>query len=181
VGGTRRQGLEAGAEYRSKDWLVYASYAYLDATYQFTGDLPSPNNPSADADGNVHVTPGKHIPMIPQHQFKAGLDYAVTPAWTVGGNVVVVGSQYYVGDDANQNDKLPAYWVANLRTSYQLRKDLQVFGVVNNLFNRKYAVYGTYFETDAIVNAIPNPPTDRRTQTPAAPLSVYAGLRYRLP
>jgi iron complex outermembrane receptor protein len=181
VAATRRHGLEASAQYQSKAWLIYGSYSYIDATYQFTGLLPSPNNPSADADGNVHVVPGKHIPMIPQHQFKAGADYAVTPAWKVGADLVVVGSQFYVGDDANQNDKLPAYWAVNLHTSYQIRKDLQVFGVVNNLFNRKYAAYGTYFGPESIVNAVPNPPTDQRTQTPAQPLAFYAGLRYRLP
>src|SRR5262249_54155213 len=124
VPATRRQGLETGAQYQSEQWLLYASYNFLDATYQFTGDLPSPNNPFADDDGNIHVTPGKHIPMIPRHQFKAGGDYAVTPAWKVGADLVVVGSQFYVGDDANQNAPLPAYWVVNLRTSYQLSKEL---------------------------------------------------------
>ena len=57
---------------------LYANYSYIDATYQFTGDIASPNNPSADDNGNVHVMPGKHIPGIPQHQFKAGAEYAVT-------------------------------------------------------------------------------------------------------
>ena len=28
--------------------------------------IASPNNPSADADGNIQITPGKHIPGIPQ-------------------------------------------------------------------------------------------------------------------
>ena len=37
VEATRRQGLEAAAQYRSREWLVYASYSYIDATYQFTG------------------------------------------------------------------------------------------------------------------------------------------------
>ncbi len=59
VPGTRRQGLEAGANYQASPWLFYVNYALVDATYQFTGKLASPNNPSADADGNVLVTPGK--------------------------------------------------------------------------------------------------------------------------
>jgi iron complex outermembrane receptor protein len=180
VAATRRQGLEAGAQYQSKQWLVYANYSYIDATYQFTGTLPSPNNPSADADGNVLVTPGKRIPMIPRHQFKVGADYAVTPAWKVGADVVVVGSQVYVGDDANQNGRLPAFWVANLHASYQVNKQLAVFGLVNNLFNNRYAVYGTYFEPQSIANALPNPPTDQRAQTPAQPFAIYGGLRYKL-
>jgi iron complex outermembrane receptor protein len=85
-----------------------------------------------------------------------------------------------VGDDANQNVKLADYWVANLHASYQLTKEVQLYGFVNNLFNRKFATFGTYFEPQSIVNAIPNAPTDRRTITPAQPLSVYVGLRAKL-
>jgi hypothetical protein len=156
------------------------SYHLIDATYQFTGAIASPNNPSADADGNIFITPGKTIPGIPRHQFKTRIDYAMTPDWIVGGDIVAVSSQYYIGDDANQNDKLPAYWVANLHTSYQATKALQVFGLVTNLFNKRYSTFGTYFEPGQIVNALANPPTDPRMQTPAQPLSVYVGPRLRI-
>ena len=98
----------------------------------------------------------------------------------VGGGVIWVGSQWYVGDDANQNVKLADYWIANLHGSYQLTKEWQIYGVINNLFNRKFATFGTYFEPQAIANAISNPPTDPRTITPAQPLSVYVGLRAKL-
>jgi iron complex outermembrane recepter protein len=180
VPGTRRQGLEAGAQYQAAPWLFYMNYALVDATYQFTGKLASPNNPSADADGNVLVTPGKHIPGIPLHQIKTGADYAVTPAFKLGTDVIWVGSQWYIGDQANQNVKLADYWVANLHGSYQLTKELQIYGFVNNLFNRKFATFGTYFDPQVIANAIPNPPTDHRMITPAQPLSVYVGLRAKL-
>jgi iron complex outermembrane receptor protein len=179
VSASRRQGMEAGAEYHSKKWFAYANYSFIDATYQFDGDLPSPNNPSADLNGNVHITPGKTIPGIPQHQFKAGADYFVTPQWKVGADVIVVGSQYFVGDDANQNEKLSSYWVANLHTSYDLSPNVRLFGLVNNLFNKTYYPYGTYFETQGVANAI-SALTDPRTLTQGQPLSVYAGMKIRL-
>jgi iron complex outermembrane recepter protein len=180
VPGTRRQGLEAGAQYQAAPWLFYMNYALVDATYQFTGKLASPNNPSADADGNVLVTPGKHIPGIPLHQIKTGADYAVTPAFKLGTDVIWVGSQWYIGDQANQNVKLADYWVANLHGYYQLTKEVQIYGFVNNLFNRKFATFGTYFDPRVIANAMPDPPTDHRMVTPAQPLSVYVGLRAKL-
>jgi iron complex outermembrane receptor protein len=180
VAGTRRQGLEAGGTYQAGPWLAYANYAFVDATYQFAGKIASPNNPSADANGDIFVTPGKQIPGIPRHQIKGGLDYAVTPAWKFGGDMIWVGSQWYVGDDANQNVKIADYWVANLHTSYQMTKELQIYGLVNNLFNRKFATFGTYFDPQSVVNALANPPTDHRTITPAQPLSVYVGLRAKL-
>src|SRR5207244_11745150 len=106
-------------------------------------------------------------------------DYFVTPQWKVGGTFVAVGSQYFIGDEANLNDKLPAYLYVNLATSYQVTKEVQVFALVNNLFDRKFATYGTYFDPSGLVNAFPNPPTDHRTVTPAQPLSVYAGIRVK--
>ena len=180
VPGTRRQGLEAGVNYQTAQYLVYANYALVDATYQFTGLLASPNNPSADANGDILVTPGKQIPGIPRHQIKGGVDYFVTPLLKLGTDVIWVSSQWYVGDDANQNVKLADYWVANLHGSYQLTKELQVYGLINNLFNRKFATYGTYFDPQSVVNAVANPPTDHRTITPAQPLSIYVGLRAKL-
>ncbi len=98
----------------------------------------------------------------------------------LGTDVIWVSSQWYIGDDANQNVKLADYWVANLHGSYQLTNELQIYGVVNNLFNRKFATFGTYFDPRAIANAIPDPPTDHRTVTPAQPLSIYVGLRAKL-
>ena len=79
-------------QYQSSRWLAYISYSFIEATYEFTGMLPSPNNPFADAAGNVRVVPGKDIPGIPQHQAKFGLDYTVAPAWKGGGDVAVVGT-----------------------------------------------------------------------------------------
>jgi iron complex outermembrane recepter protein len=177
---TRRQGVEAGLQYRSSRWLAYVGYSFVDATYRFSGRLPSPNNPFADEEGNVRVVSGKHIPGIPEHQAKLGLDYLVTPAWKVGGDVSVVGSQYFVGDDANQNAKLPAYWLANLRTSYTITKNVEVFALVNNLFDKRYPLFGTFFDPQGVANAgLPVTLTDRRTEVFGQPRSVYGGVRVR--
>lgn len=181
VPGTRRQGVEVGTEYKSSQWLIYANYSFIDATYQFTGDLSSPNNPFADANGNIHVMPGDRIPGIPQHQLKVGAEYLVTPKWKLGADVVAVGSQYFVGDDANQNQKLPAYWVANLHGSYEVNKDVTVFAVVNNLFNNKYALFGTFFDPSDVANAkMPIALTDPRTEVPGQPFAIYGGIKVRL-
>lgn len=178
---TRRQGIEISGEYKSSRWLVYANYNYLDATYRFSGDIASPNNPSADDNGNVHVVPGNRIPGLPQHQFKAGLDYLITPEWKFGGDLVAVGSSFYVGDDANQNQKLPGYVVANLHTSYQVTKEITLFAVANNIFNNKYALFGTYFTPEGTSKAgLPILLTDQRTQVPGQPFAIYGGIRIRL-
>ncbi len=177
VANTRRQGVEIGAHYRSDDWLMYASYTYLDATYRFGGDLASPSNPAADADGNIHVVPGNRIPNISPHSAKIGADYSITAAWKVGGDVSFSSSRFFAGDDGNQNPKLSEHWLANVRTSYQVANSVQVFLLVNNLFDRNYATYGTYFDTDDVGDALSTPLTDPRMLTRGQPISVYGGLK----
>ncbi|MGE3781695.1 MAG: TonB-dependent receptor, partial [Alphaproteobacteria bacterium] len=178
VPGTRRQGLDTGLRYDAAQWSAYVNYSFLDATYQFTGDLPSPNNPMADPDGNVHVVPGDRIPGIPQHLFKMGAEYQPIPKLRLGADIVVVGSRFFVGDDANQNPKLPGYWVTNLRASYQLTERVQIFGLVNNLFDRRYALFGTYFNPEDVENvSLPVVLNDRRTEVLGPPFSIYGGVR----
>jgi len=177
---TRRQGIEAGARYVEPRWMAYASYSFIDATYQFNGTVASPNNPFADANGNIFIVPGDKIPAIPEHQLKAGAEVALTAEWKVGADVAVVGSQYFVGDNGNQNPKVPAYWTTNLHTSYQITKEFQVFGLITNLFNQRYYTYGTYFERDGVAKAVTYAFSDPRTVTPAQPLAFYGGLRVKL-
>ena len=161
---------------RPRNDLVYANYAFIDATYQFTGVLASPNNPSADANGDIFVTPGKHIPGIPRHQIKGGVDYFVTPQWKVGTDVIWVGSQWYVGDDANQNVKLrgllgrqPAR--ARIRSPRRCRSS--AWSTICSIANSRPTAPISIRSRSC--NAVANPPTDQRTITPAQPLSVYVG------
>jgi len=172
-GNTRREGLEASASYKQDRWTAYANYTFIDATFRTRLTLSSPNNPAA-VNGEIFVVPGDHIPAVPQHRFKAGAEYAVTEPWKIGADLNVVGSQYLVGDQSNLNPKVPAYWVVNLHTSYQVSKHVELFGLVQNLFDRRYYTFGTFFDPHAI-------PflglTDPRTLAPGMPLAAYAGLR----
>jgi iron complex outermembrane receptor protein len=173
-GNTLRQGVEASASYAWDKWSAYANYSFVDATFQSPLTLSSPNNPAADGNGNIFVSPGDHIPATPRHRFKAGAEYQITEAWKLGADLNVTGSQYLVGDQANQNPKVPAYWVVNLHTSYKVSKNVELFGLVQNLFNQRYYTFGTFFNTGQI-------PflglTDPRTFTPGMPLAAFAGIR----
>jgi iron complex outermembrane receptor protein len=180
VPATRRQGVDLSARYKTQSWSAYANYSYLDATYQFTGALSSPNNPQADGNGNVTVTPGDHIPVNPANILRTGGDFEILPRLTVGGDIHITGSQYYDGDYANQNAKLPAYWLANLRLSYAASDNWELFGVVNNVFNRHDASYGTYFDPSNTVALFATPLTDVRSVTRIQPVSVQLGLTFKL-
>jgi iron complex outermembrane receptor protein len=182
AGKTLRKGVEAKVAYKADPWNVYANYTYVDATYQSALTLSSPNNPFADADGNIHVVPGDRIPGIPAQRFKAGVEYGSAETWKVGADLNVVGSQYLIHDDANQNPKVPAYAVINLHGSYQVTKNVEAFGLVNNLFNRHYYAAGTFFDTGGFNSNTFGAPNffvlqDPRTFLPGIPFAAYAGLR----
>lgn len=178
VGRTRRQGLEAEANIKSPTLQFQASYTFVDARFLDALTLGS-NSPFADADGNIQVLPGDQIPAIPRHRVKVGVEYAVTDEWKVGGNALFVSSQYLVGDESNQYSKLPSYTVFNLHTSYQVTKNLQLYGKVDNIFDNRYATYGQFFDTGALPNFTNggNPFTDPRSLSPARPRAFYAGAR----
>ena len=184
IGSTRREGIEAGFNYQTDKWSAYFNYSYVDATFQSAIQLPSPSNPFQDADGNIEVRPGDRLPGIPKNRVKVGVDYAVTPQWKLGASMIIVSNEYYFGDESNQNKPLPGYHVVNLHASYQVARNVQVFGSIDNVFNAKYATYGIYSDPTGVgtpgvpVDGVTNGPgVDNRFFSPAAPTAVYGGVR----
>jgi len=178
AGNTLREGIEASATYKQDRWNIYANYTYVDATFQNALTLQSPFNPFADANGNIFVVPGDHLTGIPDFRFKLGAEYQITDPWKFGADLNVVGSQWIVGDESNQNAKIPAYWVVNLHSSYKVSENVEVFGLVRNLFDQHYYTYGTFFDvtTAPYLNL-----TDPRTFLPGMPFAAYLGVRGTLP
>jgi len=189
AGQTLRQGFEAKVDYRQERWNAYANYTFVDATYQSYNTLSSPGNPNAltspdnDDVSFVNVRPGNRIPGIPAHRFKVGAEYLITDKWKLGADLNVVGSQWLIHDDTNQSPKVPTYWVVNLHTSYQVTPNIEVFGLINNVFNQNYYLAGTFGETGGFasttrgVTNLMASLTDPRTFVPGMPLSAYAGIR----
>ena len=179
VGSTRRQGIEAEANLKSGAFDFRASYSFIDARFLNSLMLGS-NSPFADpVTGNIQVSPGDQIPAIPRHRVKLSADYNVTDAFKVGGDVLYVSSQYFVGDASNQFPQLPGYAVVNVRASYQINKTFQIYARADNIFNNHYANYGTFFDTNAVPNFTNGGAafTDPRSLSPARPLALYAGLK----
>jgi outer membrane receptor protein involved in Fe transport len=174
VGATRRQGVEVAAKYSTETIEAWASYSYIDAIF-LNSFLLASNSPFADANGNIQVVRGDQMPVIPRNQFKAGVDYKATPALKLGVDVTFVGAQRFVGDESNQAAPLPAYAVFNAGASYQVTPTVQIYARVDNIFDRHYGVYGTFFDTQALAPQVTF--NDPRTIVPAAPRAYYAGMK----
>ena len=177
VGSTRRQGIETEAKLTAKRFDVYASYALVDARFLNSLQLAS-NSPVADANGNILVSPGNVIPAIPRNQVKVGFDFAATDKFKFGADAIYMSSQYFVGDQSNQEPQLPGYTVVNLHASYQINQTYQIYGRVDNVFNNRYATYATFFDTTELPNFnTGNPFTNPDALNMARPLAAYAGIK----
>ncbi len=187
AGDTLRQGVEVGLDYNNGPLTVYGGYSYIKATYESENEFQSPANPlavpcSADPDtGCVNVSEGDNLPNIPNHRFKAGFDYFVTPQWKVGADVIGASGQYLLGDQANQLAKTDSYARVDMHTSYDVTENIQFYGFVNNVFDSRYGLFGTLFEADeapagpAGLNEFNNP----RSIVPSQPVSAYGGMKVR--
>jgi outer membrane immunogenic protein len=70
------------------------------------------------------------------------------------------------------------YWVVNLHSSHKVTDNVEVFGLVRNLFDQHYNVFGTFFD----VTSFPYLGlTDPRTFVPGIPFAAYMGIRGTLP
>ena len=54
------------------------------------------------------------------------------------------------GDEINFAGTLSPYAIVNLRTSYQLGPNIQVYGLLENVTNTRSRSFGTFFDTNDI-------------------------------
>ena len=184
IGNTRRQGIETSINYPDDKWSIYGAYSLVDATFQSALTLPSPNNPFADVNGNISVSPGDRLPGIPEHQLKIGADYNITDHWTVGTVLAYFSDQFLRGDESNQNSRLPGYAVVNLHSSYSITKNFELFFNISNAFNARYNTFGAFGDPTGIgAPGIPagattnSPGVDNRFLAPSSPISIFGGVR----
>jgi len=179
IGRTRRQGIDAEVALETPRWSAFVAYSFIDATYQTSFVEGAGNNPAADANGNITVNPGNHLPGIPAHQLKLGGSYNLTDKWSIGATVIGASSQYLFGDEANLTPPLPGYVRLDLQTRYDLAPNVQLFAWARNVTNASYYTYGTFSPTTAVPLAQAPGASDTRSYSPASPLAVYGGLRVK--
>jgi outer membrane receptor protein involved in Fe transport len=185
-GDTLRQGVELAASYETRKWQVYASYAFVDAT------LDKCTNP--DEDGLcAFLEEGDRLPGIPRHRFKAGFDYWLTSKWRFGADLVAAGNQPLFPNDISHAAQeegddvetlLGGYTRVDLHTSNDINKNVQLYGLIKNLFDQRYGLYGTFFDTEEVspidVALGGAGLEDPRSISPSMPFAVYGGLRIKL-
>jgi outer membrane receptor protein involved in Fe transport len=201
VGDTRRQGFDfaLGGRARGLKWRVV--YSLVDATYQSRFTVNATSNSTADAAGNIVVQPGDRIPVIARQMGRVVVDYAVNPRLDVGATVADTSGVYLHGDENNANRAgatnaagaivsplgsgwIPSYLVVNLRATYRVTDEFELFARVSNLFNAQYATDGflttNVFNPNGTFRANPAQWTNENAVSPGTPRGLWAGARYRI-
>jgi iron complex outermembrane recepter protein len=183
VGTTRRRGLELGANGTTGRLTLSASYSYIDAVFRSAFSERSPNNATADANGDIAVNPGDRIPGIPQNIFKLRAGWRFGEGFEVGGSLYAATGQLARGNENNQDSRgrVPGYAVFNLDARWRFARGWELFGEIDNLFNTQYetlGVLGSNFFRGPGNTFDANAASSELFLSPGAPFGAWIGLRY---
>ena len=127
AGKTRRQGMELGLDQQfGESWRLKAAWTWLDATYR--------TNVCDDASCK-----GNRIPGIARNMGYASFGYQPEKGWYAGSDIRYMSD--IMANDEN-TAKAPSWTVVGLTTGYKWsygKMDMDLFGRVDNLFDRSYA------------------------------------------
>ncbi|MBQ4889738.1 TonB-dependent receptor [Shewanella sp. MMG014] len=123
---SRRFGVNTSFDVQlSEDWLLGASYDYIDA--EFT-------------EGENE---GKALSWVAEHNARAYVSYDIASEWQVFAEGIYTGERYIEGDNANVDPKLDSYVLANLALNYT-RDNWSASLRADNLFDEEYVSAGYY-------------------------------------
>lgn len=178
LGRSRRQGFDLALEWRSGPWEVGADYALTDARFRSSFDISSPGNPAADEDGVLSVIRGDRLPNISRHSGNLRLAYQ-RDGWGLATFARLRSGQYLLGDESNDNPRIPGYAVVDATGHVALTPALSLKLELRNIFDRKYATFGTFSEVDEIFLAEVPDAEDPRAYAPGMPRRISASAEFR--
>ena len=180
-GKTQYLGIDINASKSWGAWQLRTTYSYLKATYESSGELPGVVDTSDDP-REMEIKPGMRIAGIPLHKLKMHLDWSATEKWKLGTSMIVSSSTVtqgnedgYIEQNLFGNAKVKGYAIFNLNTTYTVQKGFEVFGKIDNVFNRRYETYAML----AADNLSDDAQTLSKFVAPGAPRTYMAGLRYK--
>ena len=177
VGRTRREGIELsarGSSSKKTQWFI--NYTHMRAVFEEDLSLPSPNHPLA-TNGEITVSNGDKLPLLPSNVLKAGVSIEATARLTVSFSAMLTSKLHLRGDEGNQLDAIDGYTVANLRCDYAVNPKLSLFLTVDNLFDAEYETFGLLGQAGDVLG---DGFTDNRFLSPGAPRGVWLGARVSL-
>ncbi len=165
----------------------------------------------------IRIEPGDRMPGIPLHNLNLSLDAHLTPTWELGLSMVAHSPAFVRGNENNdhtvgaydyvqkstgtgytwvanrpytQAGNVAGYVIFNLKTRYEVLPGLSVFGLVNNLLDKRYFTAGRLGinpfapQEQGVTgpsgwNYNANDWLNTTLVAPGAPRAFWAGIEYR--
>jgi outer membrane receptor for ferrienterochelin and colicin len=99
--------------------------------------------------------------------------------------LIAASDQVFFGDEGNDAKRLSGYGKVDLHTSYDISENIQIYGLIDNLFDARYGLFGNFFNLEAGNEGAAADGlgddffTDARTITPAPPFAAYGGVKMK--
>jgi iron complex outermembrane receptor protein len=135
----KRKGAELSFNFKPTDYLsARAGYTYLKANFE---------------NGNFK---DNKVPMVPNNKATLYIILNVTDNISLVYDGEYAGSQYPINDQVNEQPKLKAHFVNNIKISIS-RNGWDIFFKTNNIFNKKYASIAVANTAGTTVDYYPAP------------------------
>jgi iron complex outermembrane receptor protein len=174
VGDMRSRGFELSLNSDKKKTLSFnMAYTYLDAVftkYNLTQELTPKTYGPGGQDATYHTVDlsGNTVPRTSKHTLNLIVDYKPTDNLTISPELIAKSSYY--ADEVNKF-KQPGYGVVNLRASYQIKPNIELFGKVDNLLDK------TYYEFVNVSSASISKTMEDATIRVAPDRAAYLGIK----
>lgn len=126
------------------DWTWGASLSHTLATYGSAFEVSSASNATADASGNIRVSPGDRLPSVPEWSARLQLGWQPVDALELQGTLRAYGRSYAQGNENNADPSgvIGGYTVVDVEGRYRIDRHWSAHLSVSNLFDRRYADFG---------------------------------------
>ncbi len=194
AGETQRQGIEAGIQYQETRWSAYANYALVDATFQTPLVLSSPNSPNSTLRSNVRIrmtlSASRSTRVITFLAFRCTASRLASTTGSPASGVSAETSSR----QATRCSSVTRATTANACLATPpwtctrpmiVTDHIQIYGLVDNVFDTRYGLFGNYFDRElaneaGTVSGLDEEFfTNAQTITPAPPVTAYGGVKMR--
>lgn len=134
VGQVAARGVELGADIALGGLSASANYTWLDAMNDTAGD----------------ANRGRRLARRPQHTFNSAVSYRWASGLELAGSLRIVGKGF---NDAGNTQVIDGYALADLRVSYPVGDEVEVYARLENVFDEEYETISDYGTLPRVLHA----------------------------
>ncbi len=138
---TRREGIELGSRFRLGSLNLHANHAWTSATFQVGGiDIFSIRE---EMGGDNEIAKGDRLPLVPGQVTSLGASLELPRDADLGVEARYTGERFLRGDEANEEEPLDDYWLADARIGIRFGR-WAVQAIVRNVLDSGHETFGTF-------------------------------------